>query len=70
MMWDLTSSRYFIYWALICSKFKGYLDILLTLKHVDSNGATSYELLAFKNEYFDDVYFIKVMGMSPWMRIN
>ena len=39
----------------------GYLDVLLTRKEIDSNGTPSYKLVAFKNEYFDDVYFIKMM---------
>lgn len=40
----------------------GYLDVLLTLKETDPSGKNpSYRLTAFKNEYFDDVYFIKVM---------
>ena len=44
---------------------KGYLDVLLTLKETDPSGKNpSYRLTAFKNEYFDDVYFIKVMGKS------
>ncbi len=42
----------------------GYLDVLLTLKETDPNGSPTYRLVAFKNEYFDDVYFIKMMGMS------
>ncbi len=40
----------------------GYLDVLLTLKETDSSGSQTYRLVAFKNEYFDDVYFIKMMG--------
>lgn len=43
----------------------GYLDVLLTLKERDqASGETTYKLVAFKNEYFDDVYFIKMMGQS------
>ena len=43
----------------------GYLDVLLTLKERDPvSGEATYKLVAFKNEYFDDVYFIKMMGQS------
>lgn len=43
----------------------GYLDVLLTLKERDSvSGGATYKLVAFRNEYFDDVYFIKMMGQS------
>ena len=42
----------------------GYLDVLVTLKESDSNKNPTYRLVAFKNEYFDDVYFIKMMGMN------
>lgn len=40
----------------------GYLDILLVLKE-QTQGSTenSYKLIALKNEYYDDVYFLKVM---------
>jgi hypothetical protein len=41
----------------------GYLDVLLTLRERDATtGETTYKLVAFRNEYFDDVYFIKMMG--------
>lgn len=40
----------------------GYLDVLLTLREPDATtGETTYKLVAFRNEYFDDVYFIKMM---------
>jgi len=35
----------------------GYLDILIVVKNGDNN----YKLIALKNEYYDDVYFLKVM---------
>jgi hypothetical protein len=37
--------------------FQGYLDILLVVKDADD----SYKVVAYKNEYDDDVYFLKVM---------
>ena len=42
----------------------GFLDILLTLKEGPAEGAAraTYQLKAFRNEYFDDVYFMKIMG--------
>ena len=40
-----------------CLLFQGYLDILLVVKEADD----SYKVVAYKNEYDDDVYFLKVM---------
>ncbi len=42
---------------------KGYLDILLVVKEdkKTENNQAVYKLIALKNEYYDDVYFLKVM---------
>lgn len=38
----------------------GYLDILLVVEEKESDGV-NYRIVALKNDYYDDVYFIKVM---------
>ncbi len=44
---------------------QGTLDVLLLTKEIYENNLNSiknYKLIAFKNEMYDDVYFLKVMG--------
>jgi integrin alpha FG-GAP repeat containing protein 1 len=44
----------------------GYLDILLVTK----NETSDYQITAMKNEYYDDVYFIKVMVLPGMCDIS
>lgn len=37
------------------------MDVLLTVKEKDSNSNDVYKVVAYINDYFDDVYFLKVM---------
>ena len=50
---------YFLLLKIIVYLIQGYLDILLLLKEP---GESQYQLIALKNEDYDDVYFLKVMG--------
>jgi hypothetical protein len=44
----------------------GFLDILLAVKEKskepDASAAAVYRVIAFNNELYDDVYFLKVMS--------
>ncbi len=42
---------------------QGFLDIILAIKEDEPKDGSVYRIIALNNELYDDVYFLKVMGM-------